>query len=74
MPAWMGRLSSGVGPRHSVTIRKASLLAGWRRFVVADLELKFNFLVVKRKSCRHRFCSAELQFPGPSLGSTHTVQ
>jgi len=60
MPAWMGRLSSGVGPRHSVTIRKASLLAGWRRFVVADLELKFNFLVVKRKSCRHRFCSAEL--------------
>jgi len=28
MPARMGRLSAGVGRRHPVTIRKASLMAG----------------------------------------------
>ena len=28
MPAKMGRLSAGVGHRHAVTIRKASLIAG----------------------------------------------
>jgi len=33
MPARMGRLSSGVGRRHPVTIRKASLMAGLIRRV-----------------------------------------
>ena len=28
MPARVGRLSAGVGHRHPVTIRKASLMAG----------------------------------------------
>jgi len=28
IPSWMGRLSAGVGRRHPVTIRKASLMAG----------------------------------------------
>jgi len=33
MPARMGRLSAGVGRRHPVTIRKASLMAGSMRRV-----------------------------------------
>ena len=33
MPGRMGRLSSGVGRRHLVTIRKASLMAGSMRRV-----------------------------------------
>ena len=35
MPARIGRLSAGVGHRHPVTIRKASLVAGWMRRVWA---------------------------------------
>ena len=33
MPARIGRLSAGVGCRHPVTIRKASLMAGSMRWV-----------------------------------------
>ena len=37
MPARIGRLSAGVGRRHPVTIRKASLMAGsMRRFLRSD--------------------------------------
>jgi len=35
MPARVGRLSTGVGRRHPVTIHKASLMAGWMRRVWA---------------------------------------
>ena len=54
---WMlvkiGRLSAGVGRRHPVTIRKASLMVG-------SIELTFGFLVVEMEDCRHRFRGAEL--------------
>jgi len=35
MPAWVGRLSAGVGRRHPVTIRKASLMARSMRRILA---------------------------------------